>query len=132
MNGVCRNYILTYKLSQDHIEMIFGIVRRRGGWSNNPRTMQFCFAYRAILSKLGVLASANGNMCPLDITDDLVDLEDIMNEEWVDTEARPVDESYISRLPNSVHLLTMFTVILLGLLCAVCGQRLNVQIAVLC
>ena len=46
------------------------------------------------------MASANGNVCPLDITDDQVDLEDIMDEEWVDTEARPVDESYNSRLPK--------------------------------
>ena len=29
-------YLLTYKLSQDHIEILFSCIRPRGGWNNNP------------------------------------------------------------------------------------------------
>ena len=43
---VCRpdapmRYLLTYKLSQDHIELFFSAVRARGGFNNNPASMQF-------------------------------------------------------------------------------------------
>jgi len=29
-------YLLTYKFSQDHIELFFGAVRSTGGFNNNP------------------------------------------------------------------------------------------------
>ncbi|KAF0719484.1 THAP domain-containing protein 9, partial [Aphis craccivora] len=29
-------YILTYKMSQDHLELFFGCIRSRGGSNNNP------------------------------------------------------------------------------------------------
>lgn len=29
-------YLLTYKLSQDHLELFFSAIRSRGGWNNNP------------------------------------------------------------------------------------------------
>ena len=41
LNGIKLQYMLTYKFSQDHIETMFGIVRQRGGWSNNPSALQF-------------------------------------------------------------------------------------------
>jgi len=36
----CR-YLLTYKLSQDHLELFFSAVRARGGYNNNPNVRQF-------------------------------------------------------------------------------------------
>ena len=32
--------ILTYKFSQDHIELPFSCVRAKGGWNNNPNCLQ--------------------------------------------------------------------------------------------
>ena len=32
-------YLLTYKFSQDHIELLFSCIRSRGGWNNNPNIM---------------------------------------------------------------------------------------------
>ncbi|KAE9523184.1 hypothetical protein AGLY_016417 [Aphis glycines] len=33
-------YILTYKMSQDHLELFFGCIRSRGGSNNNPNCIQ--------------------------------------------------------------------------------------------
>lgn len=46
------SYLLTYKLSQDHLEHFFGLVRVRFGCNNNPTPLQFRHLYRRIL--LGV------------------------------------------------------------------------------
>lgn len=63
-------YLLTYKLSQDHLELFFSAVRRYGGWNNNPSSYQFSSAYRALLSHAGVSFSAgvNTNCVPQDTT----------------------------------------------------------------
>lgn len=43
------NYLLTYKLSQDHLELFFCAIRSRGGWNNNPTVGQFKAAYKRLL-----------------------------------------------------------------------------------
>ena len=58
------SYVLTFRLSQDHLETFFGRIRRRGGWNNNPNVLQFQYALRALLQKNGVLASSRGNCTP--------------------------------------------------------------------
>jgi len=65
----------SYKFSQDHIETLFGTIRRRFGWNNNPTALQFLYAYRAILSKIGATPSESGNVMPLHVVDDLIDLD---------------------------------------------------------
>lgn len=40
------NYFLTYKISQDHIEMFFSAIRSKGGYNNNPTAKQFEDAYK--------------------------------------------------------------------------------------
>ncbi|KAJ4948187.1 hypothetical protein JOQ06_019724 [Pogonophryne albipinna] len=52
-NAQCR-YLLTYKLSQDHLELFFSAVRARGGFNNNPTARQFTAAYKRLLVKLQV------------------------------------------------------------------------------
>ena len=39
-------YVLTYKFSQDHIELLFNKLRQRCGWNNNPNVLQFKYALR--------------------------------------------------------------------------------------
>lgn len=39
-------YFLTYKLSQDHLEIVFSALRSRDGFNNNPTAYQFRNAYR--------------------------------------------------------------------------------------
>ena len=44
-------YLLTYKLSQDHLELFFSAVRARGGFNNNPTSRQFQAAYKRLLMR---------------------------------------------------------------------------------
>lgn len=43
------NYVLTYKFSQDHIELFFSSIRACGGFNNNPNACQFRWALRKLL-----------------------------------------------------------------------------------
>ena len=42
-------YLLTYKFSQDHLELFFGAIRSSGGFNNNPTSQQFIAAYKRLL-----------------------------------------------------------------------------------
>lgn len=59
-------YFLTYKTSQDHIELYFCCLRSRGGFNNNPDIQQFLWSVRRLLYKNFVTASLNAN-CLSDI-----------------------------------------------------------------
>ena len=54
-------YLLSYKFSQDHIEILFSCVRERGGWNNNTNCQQFKYAIRKMLLRNTVSASKNAN-----------------------------------------------------------------------
>jgi len=68
-NTFHQKYLLTYKLSQDHLELYFGSIRRMGGWNNNPSARQFAYAYRALLSRASVSGSNAANIVSQDETD---------------------------------------------------------------
>lgn len=59
-------YIATYRLSQDHLESFFGIIRRQGGYNNNPNTVQFKALYKRIFNHLELRSSFSGNCIPLE------------------------------------------------------------------
>jgi hypothetical protein len=42
-------YLLTYKLSQDHLELFFCALRGRLGANNNPTAQEFKYAYKRLL-----------------------------------------------------------------------------------
>lgn len=54
-------YFLTFKLSQDPIETLFSKIRRMGGFSNNPNTVQFKSALKKLLVKLSIQSSKSAN-----------------------------------------------------------------------
>ena len=54
-------YVLTYRFSQDQLEMFFSKIRSRFGWNNNPIAFQFKWALRALLLKNQVSPSTNAN-----------------------------------------------------------------------
>jgi hypothetical protein len=54
-------YLLTYKFSQDHLELLFSCIRSRGGWNNNPNCLQFKYAIRKMLMRNAITASKNAN-----------------------------------------------------------------------
>jgi len=73
IHGIRLSYFLTYKLSQDHIQTMFGMIRRQFGWNNNLTALQFMHAYPAILSKIEVTPSECRNVTSFDPVDDIVD-----------------------------------------------------------
>ena len=55
-------YLATYRLSQDHIELTFNVIRSRGRWNNNPTAGQFQGAYRQLLLKHNTKPTTTGNV----------------------------------------------------------------------
>ena len=54
-------FVMTYKFSQDHIELLFNKIRRRCGWNNNPNMLQFKYALRSILIRNSIEPSRTRN-----------------------------------------------------------------------
>ena len=54
-------YLATYRMSQDHIELSFNVIRSRGRWNNNPTAGQFRAAYRQLLMSRDIKPTATGN-----------------------------------------------------------------------
>lgn len=61
-------FLLTYKLSQDHLETFFSAVRSRGGYNDNPTCRQFQAAYKRLLVHNTIIGSNHGNCSILDNT----------------------------------------------------------------
>ena len=62
-------YVLSYKLSQDHVETFFAVIRRMNGFSNNLTTIQFKSAYKKImLNNINVTIPSSANCTPQDNT----------------------------------------------------------------
>ena len=57
------NYLLTYKTSQDHVELFFCSLRARLGSNNNPTSREFFSAYRRLLLHHEI--RGNGGNCML-------------------------------------------------------------------
>lgn len=60
-------YLLTYKLSQDHIKLFFCAIQSCGGWCPNPTVTQFISAYKRMFVRHQVCAT-NGNVIAMDKT----------------------------------------------------------------
>lgn len=56
----------TYRFSQDHIELFFGLIRQHGRHNNNPTTEQFRGIYKKTLCHLELRSSFTGNCLPID------------------------------------------------------------------
>ena len=57
-------YLLTYKFSQDYLELFFSAVRGMNGWNNNPTSSQFKAAYRRLLHLHDGMIEQSGNCIP--------------------------------------------------------------------
>ncbi|KAF0732019.1 Uncharacterized protein FWK35_00033292, partial [Aphis craccivora] len=61
-------FILSYKFSQDHIEMLFSAIRAKGGFNNNFTVAQFEAAYKSIIVHVEVKSPSSANSMALDDT----------------------------------------------------------------
>jgi len=59
-------YLLTYKLSQDHLELFFAVVRSRGGSNNNPSALHLRNTWKRLLTHNQLKDVASGNCIPQD------------------------------------------------------------------
>ena len=86
-------YLLTYKMSQDHLELFFGAVRASGGWNNNPTAIQFRAAYKQLLMRHNI-TGGRGNCVPQDDTEMLNSVEEQSNSKSLTIE---IDDVTIAR-----------------------------------
>lgn len=56
-------YILTYRFSQDHLELFFAKIRSRHGHNNNPNVLQFKYAFRQILMRNSIKINSTSLNC---------------------------------------------------------------------
>ncbi|XP_027866528.1 uncharacterized protein LOC114161773 [Xiphophorus couchianus] len=63
-----QRYVLTYRFSQDHLELLFNSIRASGGWNNNPSACQFQAIFRRLMVRCGVTPSETGNVAAQDNT----------------------------------------------------------------
>ncbi|CAB3238852.1 unnamed protein product [Arctia plantaginis] len=59
-------FIPMYKVSQDHLEIFFSVVRSHGGFNNNPSALQFKAIYKKLLVHMELKQSFKGNCVPLE------------------------------------------------------------------
>lgn len=59
-------YIPCYKLNQDHIELLFGCIRSRGGGNNNPTSRQFQATMKKLLVHCQLRNVTNGKCVALE------------------------------------------------------------------
>lgn len=55
-------FFATYRISQDHLEMLFGKIRSMNGNNDNPMAHQFAAAYRKILHQCDITHSPHSNV----------------------------------------------------------------------
>ena len=54
-------FVLTYKFSQDNIELLFNKIRRHCGWNNNPNVMEFKYVLIRIILRKSIKPFKTGN-----------------------------------------------------------------------
>lgn len=58
-------YLSTYKICQDHLELFFGAIRAKGGFNNNPSVCRFISAYKRLLVHAQFKSDGKGNCISL-------------------------------------------------------------------
>jgi len=58
------HFFLTYKISQDHLEILFSNIRSMGGFNNDPTASQFEAAYKRLIIHTELKVSIEANRCP--------------------------------------------------------------------
>lgn len=62
------DFVLTYKFSQDHIELMFSTIRSCNGSNNNPNVQQFRWALRKMMFRNSITPNSYSNCVNLDLS----------------------------------------------------------------
>ena len=73
-------HVLTYKLSQDNIELLFNKIRQCCGWNNNPNVLQFKYALRQNIIRNSIEPSKTGNCT--NFKDSLCQTNGLLDYSW--------------------------------------------------
>ena len=96
-------YILSYKFSQDHLELFFGAVRQACGSNDNPTTVMLKAIYRQFLSRCDVQTGLRCNVVACDDTNLLdvtlnklrdLTLRSVATDDGVNVESVSLDHVY--------------------------------------
>ena len=82
------SYFLTYKVSQDHLELLFACIRGKNGYNNNPDVRIFKSALKRLMLRNSIVASKNANCAMLEEND----FNPIFSLKWSKNRA-PLEES---------------------------------------
>lgn len=96
------NYVTTYRLSQDHIELFFGSIRMHGGHNDNPNALQFKGSYRRLLCHMEFQVGETGNCVPLETVSILTCSSAVKNINTTTVAHRfdDADEELLNIVPN--------------------------------
>lgn len=98
------DYLLTYKLCQDHIEQTFCLIRARGGFNDNPTTKQFMYAFRALLIHKELRMSTVANSLPQDSTEFAILSASSTRKRQLNESDTPTDNLFEDWLYDDVNL----------------------------
>lgn len=87
--------LLSYKLSQDHLELLFAAVRARSGWCPNPAAAQFISAFKRLLIRHDVSVGSGNTQ--------LMDQTKILNVSSGRTKKAARVERYDPKIYNAVE-----------------------------
>ena len=127
-------YILTYKMSQDHLELLFACIRGKNGFNNNPDVVQFKSALRKILLRNSIVGSKYSNC----LTFEQESAGSIFSLKWTRRRAPLMDHDalsdadikYIEDLTKSLQVVSLssYKEVILGYIAGYIVRRLSDKI----
>ena len=94
------SFVLTYKFSQDHIELLFSKICRHSGWNNNPNVLQFKYALRKLIIRNSIEPAQTGNCTNFD--DTLCEPSGLLNFTWKHKQQCPTEIS-TEQIPHDIE-----------------------------
>ena len=94
------SFVLTYKFSQDHIELLFSKIRRHSGWNNNPSVLQFKYALQKLIMRNSIEPAQTGNCTNFD--DTLCEPSGLLNFTWKHKQQCPTEIS-TEQIPHDIE-----------------------------
>ena len=126
------SFVLTYKMSQDHIELLFGCIRGKNGYNNNPDVVQFRSSLKSISVKNSIQASKSGNCLEFESGYSIFDLKQRKNSSpAVEPEAPDQHDHDLSQLCHQIQSKTLsdFQDAIVGYIAGYIVRKLQAKIA---
>lgn len=127
-------FILTYKMSQDHLELLFACIRGKNGFNNNPDVVQLKSALRKILLRNSIVGSKYSNC----LTFEQESAGSIFSLKWTRRRTpmtnynalSDADTKYIADLTRSLQMVSLsaYKEVILGYIAGYIVRRLSEKI----